>query len=117
MRNIIVVVVASIALAGCTSLDRAKLSAKWVGISDKTVNDVVQGAVKVCQFAPEIDFVRQLFSTGKYAKFTNAAGAAIADICRAVTTQPMAEGPGVRKPPVIMVGKGKAIVVRGTFVR
>jgi len=119
IRNVVLIGCVGITLGACTGVDRAKLIARTVGISQNTIDNVQAITVQSCKFLPEIAFIKELFATGKYAGVANAIYAASDDICRVVTTQPLAEGPG-KRIPAIVVGEGryrKVIYVKGTFVK
>jgi len=119
-RGVLIASVLALTVAGCSSYEKAKFYARAVGVSQNTI-DTVQGlTVQSCSYLPEINFVRELFATGKYSNIANAVYAVADDICAAATTQPLAEGTIPRKPPVIVIGKGRnriVITVKGKFVK
>lgn len=88
-------------LAGCGTTQQQ--------VSDKAKE--IQGYVRMfCSFVPTLGTIANILSTG-----TAAPAVMIAqDICVAVTTAPLADGPG-RVPKVTY--NGKSTVIKGSFVR
>lgn len=100
MKRLIVVV--AFLLAGCatTSVDQVQTKAKEI-----------QNYVRLaCSFVPTIGTIANILSTGTTAPVT----AIASDICTAVTTAPLADGPG-RIPKVTY--NNKTVVIKGSFVK
>lgn len=106
MKKLIVIGVAALALVGCTAQDVATT----ITTSTQTVSEKVKSAqgfaVTACGFLPLATTVAALFSS--YSTDVAVVGNAI---CNAVTTLPLADGPGDRKPRVA------GIVIKGQFVK
>jgi hypothetical protein len=87
-----------LALAGCQTADvESKISA------------VQSGTRIACKFVPTVATVAKILAAGN-PLVDSAKGVADA-ICNAVTTAPLADGPGDRTPRV------NGVVVKGQFVR
>lgn len=92
-------VVAMLAISGCAGVTPSDLTARAKQIQDYTR--------LACSFVPTISTIAAILSSGTSAAFTTIA----ADICAAVTTAPLADGPR-RGPP-----KAYGVVIKGQFVK
>ncbi len=79
--------------------------------SNSGIRDIQTAAVAICKFLPAATFISDLLLSGNV--IANSAEVIAARICQAVTTNPLADGPGARnyKPHV------NGVRVRGNFVR
>ncbi len=99
MRKILLMCAASIALAGCVTAKDA---------ADK-VAEVQNSAKMICGFVPTLATVTALFSTD----IGRSVGEWGAVICNAVTTNPLADGPGPANYKPVVNG----VTIKGKFVR
>jgi predicted small secreted protein len=99
----------SIALAGCNTT--AQDIATSIITASQTVNEKVASvrgyATQICAYVPTAATVISIFNSGYGTDVAAVANA----ICQAVTTAPLADGPGDHKPRV------NGVVVRGQFVK
>lgn len=101
------------ALAGCTSgpTKTAQDIATSISTASQTVNEKVVSvksyAEQVCKYVPTAATVISIFNSG----FGTDVAAVANAICAAVTTVPLADGPGDHRPRV------NGVVVRGRFVK
>lgn len=98
MRKVLLTTLAGIALVGCSTTSVEQVSAKAKQIQDYTK--------LFCSFVPTIGTVAAILSKGSSLPVTQIAQ----DICTAVTTAPLADGPA-RVPRVY------GVVIKGRFVR
>lgn len=102
MKMILVACALALGLTGCASMGNAPSQAN---ISE-TAKKIQSYTRLACGFLPTVSTIAAILSRG-----ASAGPAAIAsDICAAVTTVPLADGPG-HKPKVA------GVVVHGKFVR
>lgn len=102
-----IVAAGALALAGCNAADVAG----QINSGSKAVNDKVETvrgiAKQVCAYVPTVATVISIFNSG----FGGDAAMVANAICNAVTTAPLADGPGDRVPRV------NGVVIKGKFVR
>lgn len=110
----------AMALAGCqtASSPTAQKIAATINNAVQTVKDTA-GTVKekakiaqtytsqICGYVPLLESAIAVFNSG----FSNDAGVVANAICNAVTSIPLADGPGDRKPRV------NGVVIKGNFVK
>lgn len=99
-------------MPGCTSVDAAKLVARWAGVSQTTINRVQDGTIRLCSFLPDAKTVTAIFKTGKYRQIAEDIDSVISSVCNAVVINPKAEGPGGRRAPSVA-----GVRIKGKFVR
>lgn len=97
MRKILIIGTACMALAGCGTSN-----------VDGTISQVQATAQKICRFVPTVETVAKIMAGGSAIDTASSIANAI---CNAVTTLPLADGPGDRLPRV------NGVVVKGKFVR
>lgn len=111
MRQFIIIglVGCALLLGGCskTASDLATDIATTTATLEKKAKEVQGYAVKLCSFLPTTASIISIFNSG-FGDSVSKVGTAI---CDAVTTIPLADGPGDRKPRV------HGVVVQGRFVR
>lgn len=93
----LIVLVTALTLAGCASAPSP---------SQPPVSEVQRIANQVCAFVPTAATIIKIFATG-----LNSAAEMASRICEAVTTRPLADGPGGRRARV------NGVAVQGKFVR
>lgn len=99
---------ACLAMAGCVTAQDLATDISTVAQTTKDkITSVQSYALQVCKFVPTAATVVSIFSSGYGSSVAAVANA----ICNAVTTVPLADGPGDHKPRV------NGIIVRGAFVR
>lgn len=104
MKNIAVISVLALSLAGCATSGGNSGAPTTTQIND-TVKKIQDYTRTFCRFVPTVQTIVSIFSAG--------AGSAIGvanDICAAVTTAPLADG-GPR------AAKVKGVTIQGRFVR
>lgn len=84
-------------LAGCITPGEVSDRAKEIQTYTRTI----------CKFVPTLESVAKIISGGTLGSVTSIAS----DICLAVTTAPLADGPGDKRPYV------NGVLVEGRFVR
>lgn len=94
----------AIALACCALLSAC---ATGSGTEDK-IKEIQRYARLTCSFVPTVETVAKILAGGTLIDTTSSVATAI---CSAVTTAPLADGPGDRVPWV------NGVVVKGKFVR
>lgn len=108
MKKFLILGMLGFALAGCTT---AKEIATTITTSTQTTIEKAkeaQGyAVTVCGFLPALASVVAIFNSG----FSSSVATVGNAVCDAVTSIPLADGPGDHKPRV------NGIVIKGKFVR
>lgn len=108
MRKLILIAITALSLAGCQS---AQDVATTITTSTQTVSEKVKSvqgyAVSLCGYLPLSATVASIFNTSTGSNVAVVGSA----ICNAVTTLPLADGPGDRKPRVA------GVVVKGQFVK
>lgn len=97
MKKVILALTCCLVLAACGTTSNI----------DNQVSQVQSAAKNICRFVPTVGTVAKILSNST--AIDTVAGIASA-ICSAVTTAPLADGPGDRLPRV------KGVVVRGKFV-
>jgi len=120
MKKFLIVGVLALALAGCsaTSSPTAQKIAANINNAVTTVQDnavTIQAkaklaqsyAMQICAYDPTISSVVAIINSG----FSADVGVVANAICNAVTSIPLADGPGDHKPRV------NGIVVKGSFVK
>ena len=108
MKKLIIIGITCLALAGCqTAQDVATTITTATQTTKEKVKSVQGYAVSVCGYLPAASSVIGIFNSG-YGMGVAAIGGAI---CNAVTSIPLADGPGDRKPRV------NGVVIKGTFVK
>ena len=104
MKRFVIIAVAALALAGCGTTTGVDVDAKIKQVQEQTRF--------ACSFVPTVETVAKIIATFTGgAAAVDAVGAAARGICAAVTTAPLADGPGDRVPRV------NGVVVKGRFVR
>lgn len=98
MRNVFMSLVFALALAGCASTQE----------TNDTIKQVRDYTVIACGYLPTAATIAKIITNST---IVDTAQGIAAQICAAVTTLPLAEGPGKRQAVV------KGIVVKGRFVR
>lgn len=94
------ILLSALALGGCGTVTPGT-------ISDRAKE--IQGYTKLaCSFVPTVATVAAILTRGGSAGTAQIAQ----DICAAVTTAPLAEGPGKRPRPTV-----NGVVIRGSFVK
>lgn len=98
----------SLALAGCKSANdiATDIRATTATVSEK-VKEVQAYAVRACGYLPYAAAIVGIFNSG-FSQSVSTVGSAI---CDAVTTAPLADGPGDRKPRV------NGVAIKGQFVK
>lgn len=108
MKKLIFVALICGGLAGCTTAQDIATSITTVTQSVQEKARSAQGyATQICGFVPTIASVIAIFNSGFSQDVSTVANA----ICNAVTSVPLADGPGDHLPRV------NGIVVRGRFVK
>lgn len=113
MKNVAIIVAlsAGLVLAGCAknTAGNATVGGTPAGTQPApNPSKVRQIVTATCGFLPTLTSVASVISASP---FVPAAGAVADAICDAVTTLPLADGPGDRKPRV------NGVVIEGRFVR
>lgn len=98
MRKLILSLVCCTALAACTTTGQ---------VEDK-IKEVQNYTRLACSFLPTVETVAKILAGGTVIDTASAVGNAI---CNAVTTAPLADGPGDRVPRV------NGVVIKGRFVK
>lgn len=98
MRTTLILCTLALALAGCVT----------AGQIDANIKAVQEATRKGCSYVATVETVAKIFASGS--GFATAASVAAA-ICTAVTTAPLADGPGDRIPRV------NGVVIKGRYVR
>lgn len=113
MRKTILALAVAVPLAGCasTSSQQAqyiadKITTYTADFKEKA-KAVQARAIQICEYVPTAASVIAIFNSGIGADVGVVANA----ICAAVTTVPLADGPGDKRPKV------GGVVVRGHFVK
>ena len=109
MKKFILIAALGLALAGCgqTAGDIAT-SITTVTASVKEKAQVAQGrATTICGYVPTIATLISIFNSG----FSNDVSTVANAVCNAVTSLPLADGPGDRKPRV------NGIVIKGAWAK
>ena len=98
-----IVALVAASLAGCAT-NREEIDAKIKEVQDATK--------LACSFVPTVDTVAQIITafTGG-AEAVGLVGAAARGICNAVTTAPLADGPGDRIP------RYRGVVINGHYIK
>ena len=108
MKKFILIGALALALAGCQTAQDVATSITTATQTTKEKIKSVQGyAVALCGYLPIASTVVNIFSSG-YGSDVSAVGSAI---CNAVTSIPLADGPGDRKPRV------NGVLVQGKFIK
>lgn len=89
--------VGCLALAGCQTAQM-----------DQTISDVQRYTQLACSFVPTVETVAKVLAGGTVIDTASSIANAI---CTAMTTRPLADGPGDRLPRV------NGIVIKGKFVK
>ena len=91
MKRFAIIAVTTLALAGCGTTTGVEVDAKIKQVQEKTRF--------ACSFVPTVETVAKIIATFTGgASAVDAVGAAARGICAAVTTAPLAEGPGRHVP-------------------
>lgn len=98
MRKILMAMTCCVLLSGCAT----------GGNVDGTIAQIQATARSICSFVPTVETVAKILAGGT--AIDTASGIANA-ICAAVTTRPLADGPGDGKPRV------RGVIIKGQFVR
>ncbi len=98
------VLVLALGLAGCATTPGSVANPSGI-------KDVQNAAVAICKFLPAAKFVSDLLLSGNV--IASSATSIAAQICQAVTTNPLADGPGAKN----YVPHVNGVRVRGTFVK
>lgn len=106
MKKLVLILALSLLLGACTAQDVAtNISTSTQTAKDK-VASVQSYATQLCRFIPTAGTVISIFNSG----FANDVATVANAICNAVTTNPLADGPGDRLPRVNgIVVKGKRV--------
>ncbi len=104
MKKALLAVGLCVALAGCQT---AAETAQQIDAASQKVKEVQAYAARVCAYVPTAATVVSIFNSG-FGEGVAAIGGAI---CNAVTTRPLADGPGDRTPRV------NGVVIRGRWVK
>lgn len=110
MRKLLVgaALAAGLALAGCqTAADLATDISTVAQSVNQKAKAAQAEAVKICDFVPALASVVSIFNSG-FSSNVSTVGHAI---CDAVTTLPLADGPGDRRPRV------NGVLIKGEFVK
>jgi hypothetical protein len=99
MKKLLLIGALAFSLAGCVT----------AGQVTATVKQVQDAAAGICSFVPTATTVANIFASGN--STVQSVSSVASAICNAVTTRPLADGPGDRKPRV------NGVVVRGRFIR
>lgn len=97
MKKLLLIAALALPLAACASG------------GGTTISDVQARTAKVCSFVPTATTVANILAARN--SLVQSASSIANAICNAVTTRPLADGPGDRKPRV------NGVVVRGKFIR
>lgn len=108
MKKILIVSALALSLAGCQT---AQSIATSITTATNTVQEkahAVQGyATTLCSFVPTIASIIAVFNSGYSSDVAVVANA----ICSAVTTVPLADGPGDHRPRI------NGVLIKGQFVK
>lgn len=108
MKKFIFIGIACLALTGCqTAQDIATTITTATQTTKEKVKSVQGYTVSVCGYLPAAASVIGIFNSN----YSNAVATVGGAICDAVTSIPLADGPGDHKPRV------NGVVVQGEFVR
>lgn len=108
MRKFLIIGIACLALAGCQTAQDVATSITTATQTIQQRARSVQGyATQICSYAPTISTIISIFNSGYGTDVSSVANA----ICGAVTSIPLADGPGDRKPRV------NGVVIKGQFIR
>lgn len=108
MKKFLLIGIACLALAGCQTAQDLATDITTVTQTTKEKVKSVQGyATQICGYLPAAASVIGIFNSG----YGTGVAAVSNAICNAVTSIPLADGPGDRKPRV------NGVVIRGTFVK
>jgi hypothetical protein len=108
MKKLLIIGVTCLALAGCqTAQDVATTITTATQTTKEKVKSVQGYAVSVCGYLPAAASVVGIFNSG----FGNSVAAVGSAICNAVTSIPLADGPGDRLPRV------NGVIIKGSFVK
>lgn len=109
MKKFILIGVLALTLAGCnqTAQDIATNITTVTQTTKEKVKSVQGYTVSVCGYLPTAASIIAVFNSN----YSNAVAAVGGAICNVVTSIPLADGPGDRKPRV------NGVVIKGKFVR
>lgn len=108
MKKFLIIGIACLALAGCqTAQDVATAITTATQTATEKVKSVQGYTVQVCGYLPAAASVIGIFNSG----YSNAVAAVGSAICNAVTSIPLADGPGDHKPRV------NGVIIKGSFVK
>ena len=108
MKKLLIIGAMTLALAGCQTAQDLATDITTVTQTTKEKVKSVQGyATQICGYLPAAASVIGIFNSG----FGSGVSAVSNAICNAVTSIPLADGPGDRKPRV------NGVVIKGTFVK
>lgn len=109
MKKFLIIGVMGLALVGCnqTAQEVATTITTATQTTTEKVKSVQGYAVSLCGYLPVASSIIAIFNSN-YSSNVAVVGNAI---CNAVTSIPLADGPGDRKPRV------NGVVVKGTFVK
>lgn len=108
MKKILIISCLFLTLAGCQTAQDVATSITTVTQSTKEKIKSVQGyATQICGYLPYASAVIGIFNSG----YSNDVSTVSNAICNAVTSIPLADGPGDRKPRV------NGVVIKGQFVK
>lgn len=108
MKKIFLISALALSLVGCTTAQDVATSITTATQTTKEKVKSVQGyATQICSYVPLASTVVNIFSSGYSADVSTVANA----ICNAVTSIPLADGPGDHKPRV------NGVIVKGNFIR
>lgn len=108
IRKLILIGALSLSLAGCmTAQDVATTITTATQTTAQKVKSVQGYATQICSYVPLASSVVNIFSSGYSSDVSTVANA----ICDAVTSIPLADGPGDHKPRV------NGVIVKGSFIK
>lgn len=109
MKKFLLIGVACLVLTGCnqTAQEIATTITTATQTTTEKVKSVQGYAVQLCGYLPVASSVIGIFNSG----FSTGVAAVGGAICDAVTSIPLADGPGDHKPRV------NGVVIKGTFVK
>lgn len=108
MKKILLIGALALSLVGCqTAQDVATTITTATQTTKEKVKSVQGYATQICSYLPAASSVIGIFNSGYGTDVAAVSNA----ICNAVTSIPLADGPGDHKPRV------NGVVIKGTFVK
>lgn len=108
MNKLLIISALCLGLVGCQTAQDVATSITTVTQTTAQKVKSVQGyATQICSYVPLASSVVNIFSSGYSSDVSTVANA----ICDAVTSIPLADGPGDHKPRV------NGVVIKGSFVK